>query len=100
MGRQGDEKNDGFLASERTLYQVYAPNEMTAAQAVNKIQADFAGAKVHWEQYLDQWVFVHNADNGLSPNVQKALLTLRTENPELTLETWGYAELERFRLST
>ena len=74
-GRQGDEKNNGFLTSERTLFQVYAPNEMSAASAVAKIQEDFAGAKVYWEQYLGKWVFVHNADNGLSPNAQKALLT-------------------------
>jgi hypothetical protein len=32
-GNQGDRKNDGFLKSERRLFQVYAPNEMDAAKA-------------------------------------------------------------------
>jgi len=27
-GNRGDRKNDGFLKSERRLFQVYAPNEM------------------------------------------------------------------------
>lgn len=37
-GKRGDRKNDGFLKSERRLFQVYAPNEMTEAKAVTKIQ--------------------------------------------------------------
>ena len=33
-GNVGDRKNDGYLKSERTLFQVYAPNEWTAAKAI------------------------------------------------------------------
>lgn len=93
-GQQGDQKNDGFLASERTLYQVYAPNELTATRTVQKIQSDFAGAITHWDVHLDKWVFVHNADAGLSPNVQRTLLQLRADHPDKMIETWGYSELE------
>src|SRR3954471_14061066 len=60
-GAVGDRKNDGYLRSERTLYQVYAPNEMTASAAVSKIQEDFNEALPHWEDFFNKWIFVHNA---------------------------------------
>jgi hypothetical protein len=44
-GNRGDRKNDGFLKSERRLFQVYAPNEMTEAKAVSKIKEDFEGGQ-------------------------------------------------------
>jgi len=91
-GRQGDEKNDGYLPSVRTLFQVYAPEELSSAATVTKINTDFAGAKVHWKQYFDCWVFVHNA-RALPPNVIKALSDLRSANPEITIEQWSFEEL-------
>ena len=33
-GSQGDQKNDGYLKSSRTIFQVYAPNVMAAAAAL------------------------------------------------------------------
>ena len=43
-GNAGDRKNDGYLRSTRTLFQVYAPNEMSAPKAIAKIHEDFHGA--------------------------------------------------------
>lgn len=94
-GNQGDHKNDGFLKSERRLFQVYAPNEMTAAKAITKIGEDFDGAKAYWGTQFDKWVFAHNATDGLPPHVQKALLDFEKANPGITIEPWG---LEEFRL--
>ncbi len=93
-GRQGDRKNDGYLPSARTLFQVYAPNEFAAAETVRKIEDDFAGAKEHWQSYFDRWVFVHNAyDQRLPPDVIEALANLKQQNPKIAIETWGYQEL-------
>ena len=94
-GNKGDRKNDGFLRSERRLFQVYAPNEMTAADAIAKITEDFEGAKIHWRTHFDKWVFVHNGTDGLPPHVQKLLLDFEKANSGITLEAWG---LEEFRL--
>ena len=94
-GNQGDRKNDGFLHSERRLFQVYAPNEMTAREAIAKITEDFDGAKTHWGKHFDKWVFAHNATDGLPPDVIKLLLDFRQANQAITLEAWG---LEEFRL--
>jgi hypothetical protein len=92
-GNQGDRKNDGFLKSERCLFQVYAPNEMAAAKAKAKITEDFGGAKEHWDTYFVKWVFVHNATEGLPPHVQQLLLDFEASNPGICIEPWSLEEL-------
>ena len=92
-GREGDRKNDGYLRSKRQLFQVYAPNVMTATKAKAKIAEDFAGAKQHWAEYFDSWVFVHNCDGGLPPHVHQLLLDLGQANPEIRIESWAFVEL-------
>jgi hypothetical protein len=94
-GNVGDRKNDGYLPSERTLFQVYAPNEMTAAEAIAKIDEDFAGALPHWQQYFDTWVFVHNAQDGLSPQIIAKLLELKRQHPTLNITHWSLEELRQ-----
>ncbi len=94
-GNQGDRKNDGFLKSERRLFQVYAPNEMTEKKATNKITEDFEGAKVHWGKHFDKWTFAHNATDGLPPHVHELLLDFETANPGIELEPWGLEEFRR-----
>jgi hypothetical protein len=98
FGNIGDRKNDGYLKSERTLFQVYAPNELSQAETMAKINADFVGALPHWKAHFDTWVFVHNSTKGLPPDVAKLLLDLEAANKPLTLTQWGLAELTaRFR---
>jgi hypothetical protein len=94
-GRTGDRKNDGFLKSERRLFQVYAPNEMTETKAVAKIQEDFEGARGYWGTHFDKWVFAHNATDGLPPHVHKVLLDFEKMNPGITLEPWCLEEFRR-----
>ena len=100
-GQQGDKKNDGYLASQRRLFQVYAPNELTSALAITKIDEDFNGALPHWKQYFDTWVFVHNARQGLGPDVTQKLLALQNSNTGITLIPFGFVELydELFKLA-
>ncbi len=83
------------MKSERRLFQVYAPNEMTAKEAIAKITEDFDGAKVHWGTHFDKWVFAHNASDGLPPHVLTLLVDFEKANPGITLESWS---LEEFRL--
>ncbi|TAJ95128.1 MAG: hypothetical protein EPO31_01775 [Gammaproteobacteria bacterium] len=92
-GNQGDRKNDGFLKSERRLFQVYAPNEMDAAKATKKITEDFAGAREYWSKHFDIWTFVHNATDGLPPHVQKLLLDFEEANSGIRLQPWCLEEL-------
>jgi hypothetical protein len=92
-GNRGDRKNDGFLKSEKQLFQVYAPNEMKEAKAINKITEDFDGAKKYWNIHFIKWVFVHNADDGLPPHVQKVLIDSQQANQGINIESWGLEEL-------
>jgi len=93
-GNVGDRKNDGYLKSERTLFQVYAPNEMKVADAISKIDEDFNEALPYWKEHFDKWVFVHNSAQGLGPDVTKKLLDLDKAHP-LEVTHWGREELSR-----
>ncbi len=93
-GNRGDRKNDGFLKSERRLFQVYAPNEMTESQAIKKIREDFEGAREFWGKHFDYWVFVHNSTEGLPPHVQKLMLDFENQNVGVKLEPWCLEEFK------
>ena len=92
-GNRGDRKNDGFLKSERRLFQVYAPNEMKEKEAIDKIDEDFEGAKGFWGKHFDKWAFVHNTYDGIPPHIQKKMLELEEANPGIKLDPWGLEEL-------
>ena len=93
-GNVGDRKNDGYLPSARTLFQLYAPNDLKALEALKKIREDFAGAKDHWEQHFDQWTFVHNAQDGrLGPHIIETLAELGQQNPHIKVGHCGYEEM-------
>jgi hypothetical protein len=98
-GNAGDRKNDGYLRSQRSLFQVYAPNEMTSAEATTKIEADFHGALPYWEQFFDTWIFVHNSSQGLGPDVLRTLLELSREYAAISTTSWGFEEISRVALS-
>jgi len=93
-GKKGDRKNDGYLKSGRQLFQVYAPNELTAKEAIKKIDEDFLGALPYWAQYFGTWIFVHNSCTGLGPEVTAKLLELDTAH-EPTINHWGFEELRQ-----
>ncbi|MFL6196075.1 MAG: ABC-three component system protein [Thermoanaerobaculia bacterium] len=97
-GNSGDRKNDGYLRSERILYQVYAPNELTAREAVSKIEEDFAEALPYWQEFFGKWMFVHNALDGLGPEVLKCLLELDRRQEGIDVRHMGYESLEETAL--
>jgi hypothetical protein len=93
-GKAGDHKNDGYLRSQRKLFQCFAPSEMKPlAKWLTKIDEDFAGALPHWQKHFDQWIFTHNDINGLPPQVLKRLLDLSTKHKPVIATHWGYSEL-------
>lgn len=94
-GNIGDRKNDGYIRTRRMLFQSYAPNEMSAAACIAKIDEDFNGALEHWEKYFDTWIFVHNSRIGIGPDVLEKLLELSAKHPQLTVAHWGFEELRQ-----
>lgn len=94
-GNIGDRKNDGYLRSERLLFQVYAPSEpgIRMDRTIRKIEADFSGALPYWEDYFDGWVFVHNSRIGLAPDVLNKILELNDRHESVYTCSWGYPEI-------
>lgn len=93
-GKAGDRKNDGYVRSKRWLFQVYAPNEISAALTLAKIDEDYNGALAHWEEHFDTWIFMHNSKDGLGPDVGDKLLQLDKAGPPAVC-CWGFEELRR-----
>lgn len=94
-GAEGDWKSDGFLQSTKTVYQVYAPNELKAVETVTKIQEDFNGALKKWGIKMECWTFVHNSTNGIPPPVLDKILDIETANPNKGISIMGPEELEK-----
>lgn len=92
-GRLGDLKNDGYLTSERLLFQVYAPSALAATQTNAKMEADFEGAQAVWAPYCSGWVFVTSEHEGLPAPVELKLLELGARYDGVTVASWGYEEL-------
>jgi len=93
-GKAGDRKNDGYVRSQRRLFQVYAPNAMSAKQAMAKIDEDYNGALPYWKRHFDTWIFMHNSKEGLSPDVIAKLLELNEAGPPAVV-SWGFEELRQ-----
>lgn len=93
-GKVGDMKNDGFLPSERILFQVYAPNELTAAEAKKKIEEDFNGALAHWGKDFDTWAFVYNG-SALPAPIQQVINELERNHTGRTIELWGWEAMRQ-----
>ena len=85
MGRAGDWKSDGFSLHSGTVYQCYAPEDMTGAEAAKKIIEDFTGGQNHWKEKMLAWVFVWSSDRALPPQVVNSLAELRSKHPNLSI---------------
>lgn len=92
-GKEGDWKCDGIIEEDGTYFQVYAPEAMSAAETIAKIDADFAGVLEHWGD-LQSWTFVWSATaEGLPPAVIERLQELQEENPALSIDNWSKERL-------
>jgi len=95
QGPIGDLKCDGYLASAKTVFQCYAPEQMTAAKTIAKIEADFLGAIGHFGPAMKKWVFVHNQKNGLHATAGMKIAELREANSKFEITVWNPIEIKR-----
>ncbi len=93
MGREGDWKADGFSANSGTVYQCYAPENMTGAEAARKIVEDFCGAKDRWHTKMQSWVFVWSSQRALPPQACAALECLEADHATVKISHMGRAGL-------
>ncbi len=89
MGRQGDWKADGYSLNTATIYQCYAPEDMTAAKAARKIAEDFDGARSRWQDKMQRWVFVWSSERALPPQAVAALRDIEVGHPTIKILHMG-----------
>lgn len=93
-GNTGDLKCDGYLTNEKTVFQVYGPDEIRSlSRLLSKMADDFNGARQHWPDRIAKWVFVHNSRSGLPAQALQLLEDFRTTQTGVQIESWGFEEL-------
>ena len=91
-GKLGDRKCDGYHASIKAVYQLYAPEAFKLAAMLRKIDEDFLGALAFWKGQMLEWRFVHNQWRGLAADVVFKLNSLGTIH-KLPVAHWGEPEI-------
>lgn len=101
QGRIGDRKNDGFIQSEGTYFQVYSPQSPTGnpALATSKIEKDLAGLIQYWGSQhnyeIKHFYFVFNDKyHGAYPEVYTTLNSLKNEYKLEVCDVFLASELE------
>lgn len=94
-GPEGDHKADGVLDKGRVVFQVYSPNEIGAAKTRSKVAKDLPGAVEHWDDVIEEWVFVYNrrVERGVSPLVVHILNDFEDEYPEVAIRLMNEGDL-------
>ena len=98
-GNQGDLKCDGYLPSQKMVFQVYAPRTTKLADLLKKIRTDFIGALMDWEGRMGIWVFVHNDHEGLPAKAIHLIHDLAEETGSVRTESWGPSDIQSLALS-
>jgi hypothetical protein len=94
-GPKGDLKCDGYLKSQRTVFACYGPKEFKPMpRALEKVSGDHGGAAKNWKAHMSCWTLVHNDHHGLPAELQRLLLDLAKNEPEVSISEWGEVVLE------
>ena len=78
-GNIGDRKNDGYIKSEATYYQVYAPEDITKSYVdfIKKIETDFAGLIKQWTPVNYFYFVVNDKYRGVNADSEKIIQGLK-----------------------
>jgi hypothetical protein len=85
-GKIGDRKCDGLFFSRGRVFQVYSPDELTQADLIAKINADFDGALAYWKKEMKQWTFVYNVRRGLPPDIPTILRAKKQKHRSVAID--------------
>ena len=98
-GRMGDLKCDGYRASDKTVFQCYAPKTTKLGKLQAKVYEDFNGAVAHWGERMERWIFVHNDIGGIPADTVQQLIDLGKTNPGVSLSWMSYPEIFEITMS-
>jgi hypothetical protein len=99
VGSVGDRKNDGFISTSGTYFQVFAPEDLERVdkKGAQKVRGDFIGLRTHWNDVnrIREYRFVVNDRyQGLGPETTQAIEQLKIEFPDVTFGSFLCHELE------
>ena len=97
-GNIGDRKMDGYLISEKTVFQCYAPTTLVQHKLLAKITEDFVGAKEHWKEDMTRWRLVHNQTSDLPPDALMKFLELQRSYKPVRIDELRYEEFRSLTL--
>ena len=78
-GNIGDRKNDGYIKSEGTFYQVYAPEDITKSYVdfVKKIKTDFTGLIEQWSPVNNFYFVVNDKYKGVNADCEQIIQEIK-----------------------
>lgn len=101
-GNIGDRKNDGFIRTTGTYYQVFSPEDITKNktidEAVKKLGDDFKGLYENWNDICEirQYYFVINDRyQGLPPPIIQKVEELNKTYADIEIKTFTAKDLEK-----
>ena len=92
-GSLGDIGADGLGLSDGTLYACYAPETVKPAKVRAKFKSDLAKAIDKRGGQFKKFVFAHNSQRGVHPQVTQLLAEAVVEHPDLSFGQLGPAKL-------
>ncbi len=80
-GNIGDRKNDGYIKSEGTFFQVYSPEDINKSYpaAVKKLHRDFKGLISQWEPVRKFYFVINDRYNGVNADCEKEIQKIKRE---------------------
>ncbi|MGZ9651812.1 hypothetical protein [Bacillus thuringiensis] len=100
-GRQGDEKNDGFIPSKGDYYQCYGPEdiskESTEVYAIKKLKEDFKKLLEKWEERWKIKTFsyvINDKYKGMPPSILTEIAALKNEFENIEFNSVDSKKLE------
>jgi len=89
-GRKGDMKNDGYCPKARIFFAAHATRGEEIAKTKEKIKSDLEGCL---ENHPDVATWIYLTNDTLLGEVETHVDDLRTDHPEVTIETWGHKQI-------
>lgn len=80
-GNIGDRKNDGYIKSEGTFFQVYAPEDITQSylDAVKKIKTDFSGLFEQWSPINKFYFVINDKFKGVNADCEQTIQEIKVQ---------------------
>ena len=78
-GNIGDRKNDGYIKSTETYFQVFAPEDIRKSypNAIKKLETDFAELKKQWPNVQNFYFVLNEYYRGVNADCEKAIIQIK-----------------------